>query len=309
MHSVNFYSFRVLEKKGGHKSYNLGELKNNNQIKAYDIIKNYIIANYNIAMESQGAKTVVSISSLNFDDNKKLIYGYVNVGKYGEQYSVRHKSLSQPKKFTVTVDDVPERARYVMLYLPDALDEGIIAIHSSDKISPRGVLFENIIAHFKAAPLSMEPRFRPLLHKNIPQYILESQISEIKAIGFKPHKDLADAVKNASTHIQTEYTIRNNASHLGKVKDYIGNGKHKEIVEILSDNSEKVKFKAEVNGRDVVYNIYDILGKGIGILLDDSKLQIDLLTGIPNLSALHDEIRTHTNDIISSIHNRSGLHI
>ncbi len=309
MHSVFFYSFRVLEKKGSHKSYKLGELKNNNSLKAYDIIKNYITANYNVAMESQHSKTVVSIDSLNFDDNKKLIYGYVNVGKYGEQYSVRHKSLSTPKKFTVTVDDVPEKLRYVMLYLPDALDEGIIAIHSSERISPRGVFFERIVEHIKAAPLSLESRFKPLMHKNIPQYILDSQISEIKAIGFKPYKDLADAVKNASTHVQTEYTIRNNASHLGKVRDYIGTGKHKEIVEILSDNSDKVKFKAEVNGREVIYNIYDILGKGIGMLLDETQLNIDVLTGIPSLTALHDQVRIHTNDIISSIHKDNGLHI
>lgn len=77
MHAVHMSAFRVLLKAKARKSFKLGELNNDQSLKAYDIVKVILNNNLNTPLEDTDTKLIVSIPSgnLTFDDNKRIIYG------------------------------------------------------------------------------------------------------------------------------------------------------------------------------------------------------------------------------------------
>ncbi|RVR07353.1 hypothetical protein EOL34_25230, partial [Enterobacter hormaechei] len=117
MHSVHMSSFRVLTKQRSRKSYKLGELNGDNKLSAYEITKKILQSKVNIPLEDQDSKLIVSIptGNLTFDDSKRIIYGYVNAGRYGENYTVRQKTLSSTNHKKVTHDEVTEKKRYIFI--------------------------------------------------------------------------------------------------------------------------------------------------------------------------------------------------
>lgn len=310
MHSVAFYSFRVLVKKGSSKSKKLNDLGSTNGKSAFDVFNDYFNIKKSIAINSQLSKSLISLenlSSIKINSSKKLIFGYLKVGKYGETTEIKNNNLSLTKLKTL-VDDVTLRERYIMIYLPDSLEEGFIAIHGSDGTSARTVLFEAIIEYFKVS-YNLEARFNPLCHKKIPDYILDSEVKEIKAIGFKTPDDIADSFATGKTNIKTDLIIKNNQGLIGSFRQLkskaIGN-----VIEIIEDQCDEVKVTLKIGNRNIIFNYGTILKKGINAELDDSDIDIDPSSGIPNLDKLHNAILSISNEILLDIHSgNSGVTI
>ncbi|HHR6138775.1 hypothetical protein IR150_08280 [Providencia alcalifaciens] len=310
MHNVNFYSFRVLTKKGSSKSFRLGDLKIQPDISAYKIIKDYFNNYKNKPIEYGVSKTIASLDNhaqLFFDDKKRLIYGYAKVGRYGEQADIKDKKLKNTK-YTTKIDDVIFMKRYVLIYLPDNIDEGLVAIHSNNNINARGILFDSIQLFMKKK-YNLEVRLNPLQHKKIPDSILDAELKEIKAIGFKPHLDITDAKGKKSTHIETDLIFKNTGGIFGNLRK-IMNKRVGNIMEVLEKESDDIKIKLKLGSRDIVFNYQSILKKGISIELDDSKLNVNISTGIPDLSYLHKEVKDIANEILLEIHSgQKGIKI
>ncbi|MFB1708022.1 hypothetical protein ACEY8E_16230, partial [Salmonella enterica subsp. enterica] len=192
------------------------------------------------------------------------------------------------------------KERYILIYLPDNLEEGIIAFHSCDNISARGVLSDSITEYLKKQ-FQLEARINPLHHKKIPQYILNSELKQIKAQGYKAPEDIADSFGKNKTNIKTDLIIKANDGIFGSFRDLrnknIGN-----IIEIIEDKCDAIKVSLQLGSRTVVFNYDTILKKGISAELDDNDLKIDPLTGIPDLTALHDTIKNLSNDILEELH-------
>lgn len=90
---------------------------------------------------------------------------------------------------------------------------------------------------------------------------------------------------------------------MGKVSDFLGRSKSQnELLEVLEPASDKIKITAQVNGKNKVYDLGDILAKGVSITLDDAALNIDPLTQEPNKQSLHNAIKTEINDFLSEIY-------
>ncbi|OQM39132.1 hypothetical protein [Citrobacter braakii] len=302
MHSVNFYSFRVLTHKGSRTSKKLNELGLSNNKTAYELLVDYFALYKNTPIEFGVSKTKISLeqhTKLHFDNTKKIIYGYIKVGKYGESSEIKDVKLKKVH-YRTTAYDVTLKERYILIYLPDNLDEGIIAFHSSDNISARGVLSDSITEHLKKQ-FQLEARINPLCHKNIPQYILNSELKQIKAQGYKAPSDITNSFSQNKTNIKTDLIIKANNGIFGSFRDLrnknIGN-----IIEIIEDKCDVIKISLQLGSRTVVFNYDTILKKGISAELDDNDLKINPLTGIPELTALHDAIKALSNDILLELH-------
>lgn len=302
MHSVTFYSFRVLVKKGSSKSKRLNNLESTNGKTAFDVFNDYFNKNKSVAINAQLSKSLISLENLadiKIKSQKKIIYGYLKVGKYGETTEIKDNSLSLTKLKTL-VDDVTLRDRYVLIYLPDSLEEGFVAIHGSDGTSARAVIFESIIEYFKLN-YQLEARFNPLCHKKIPDYILDSEVKEIKAIGFKPPRDIADSFSTGKTNIKTDLIIKNNQGLIGSFRQLrsksIGN-----VIEVVEDQCDEVKVTLKIGNRNIIFNYETILRKGISVELDDADIDIDPSSGIPDLDKLHNAIADISNEILLDIH-------
>ncbi|HGB6637124.1 TPA: hypothetical protein ACIV14_003527, partial [Salmonella enterica subsp. enterica serovar Enteritidis] len=92
MHSVNFYSFRVLTHKGSRASKKLNDLGLSNKKTAYELFVDYFTLYKNPPIEFGVSKTKISLeqhTKLHFDNTKKIIYGYIKVGKYGESSEIK----------------------------------------------------------------------------------------------------------------------------------------------------------------------------------------------------------------------------
>lgn len=308
MHTVKFFSFRVLTKKGSKHSFNLNAIPtgSGNNIDAYSIVKGFFTKNANSPIEAVLAKSVAYLDGnkdIKFDDIKKLIYGYVEVGSFGESSAVRERQ-SNKKLLNTLADNTIAKKRYVMIYLPDGVDEGVIAYHSTKSTQASTVLSDRILEEFKS--LGLEARISPLVHKQVPRYILDAELTEIKAVGFKPHLDITDAKTSKKTHLEGDFTISNGGSVLlGKFRD-LGSKKYNDVIEVVSEASDQVKVKLKIGSRSVTYNYDSIIRKGISIELDKDNLNIDTSTGIPNLSDIHATIVAITNDILKEVHNNNS---
>lgn len=311
MHAVHMSAFRVLLKAKARKSFKLGELNNDQSFKAYDIVKVILNNNLNTPLEDTDTKLIVSIPSgnLTFDDNKRIIYGYVNAGRYGEKYTVRQKLLSSTNHKQVNHDEVTEKKRYIFMYLPDSLDTGIIAFHETARLNARTPIRKIIELGFVSNTPSFEARVRPLLHQDIPNSIKNSEVVEIRAVGYKVSKDAADAMRLIGNRTTADFIIKNKGYSMGKVSDYLGKSKSQnDLLEILEPDSNKIKITAQVNGKNKIYDLNDIIAKGASITLDDAKLNIDPLTQEPDTQGLHDAIKDEINDYLSAIYG-SGYNI
>ncbi|EOB3111587.1 hypothetical protein ACIJH7_003605 [Yersinia enterocolitica] len=305
MHAVHMSSFRVLIKARARKSFILGSLNNDPSINAYEIIKSILNKNTNIPLEDTDTKLIVSIpsGSLTFDDNKRIIYGYVNAGRYGENYTVRQKMLSSSNHKKVNHDEVTEKRRYVFMYLPDSLDTGIIAFHDTSRLNARTPIKRIIETGFMSQTPPLEARVRPLLHEDIPQGIKDSPVTEIKAVGYKVSKDTADAMRLIGNRTTADFVIKNKGYSMGTVSDFLGKNKSQnKLIDILETDSAKVKITAQVNGKDKIYELRNIIAKGVSITLDDANLNIDPLTNEPNEQDLHNAVKEEINDFLSDIY-------
>lgn len=236
---------------------------------------------------------------LTFNKSKGLVHGYIKVGKYGESSEIKDIKL-KTTQYTTKVDDVTLRERYVLIYLPNSLEEGIIAFHSSDNVSAKGTISDALVEYFKKQ-YQLEARINPLCHKNIPQYILDSEVKQIKALGYEAPKDIADSFGTNKTNVKTDLVIKYNEGYMGSFRD-LKNKKISNVIEIVEDKCEQIKVTLQLGNRVVVFKYDTILKKGISVELEDSTLKIDASTGIPELKALHDTVRSLTNDILLEIH-------
>ncbi|WP_449540960.1 hypothetical protein [Enterobacter ludwigii] len=302
MHSVSFYSFRILTKKGSRNSKPLGALGLSNNKTAFDILTDFL-NNYKFSpIELSSAKIKISLeqhAKLTFDRNKCLVHGYIKVGKYGESHEIKDTQLTTTQ-YTTKVDDVTLRERYVLIYLPDSLEEGIIAFHSSDNTSAKSVFSEFLLEYF-LTKYQLEARINPLCHKNIPQHILNSEVKQIKAVGYKPPTDIADSFGRNKTNVKTDLVIKFNEGMMGSFRD-LREKRLSNVIEIVEDKCDEVKVSLMLGNRTIVFSYDSILKKGISVELDDAEINIDANTGIPDLTALHDTIKIVTNDILSEIH-------
>ncbi|HHW8957209.1 hypothetical protein LLY23_07795 [Morganella morganii] len=298
-------AFRVLTKARARKAFKLGELNNDQAIKAYDIVKNIINSNLNTPLEDVDTKLIVSIptGNLTFDDHKRIIYGYVNAGRYGENYTVRQKLLASTNHKRVTHDEVTEKKRYVFMYLPDSLDTGIIAFHETSRLNARTPIKKIIESGFDSNIPSFQARVRPLLHQSIPNGIKNAEVLEIKAVGYKVPKDIADAMRLIGNRTTADVVIKNKGYSMGTVSDYLGkNISQNNLLDIIEPDSEKIKITAQVNGKNKIYELRDIIAKGISITLDDTILNINPLTQEPDSQALHNAIKAEINDYLAEIY-------
>jgi len=305
MHSVSFYSFRILEKKGSKKSRRLDDLKKTNGNSAFVEVESFLKQNTNKAINRPLSKSLIFLDGkgdLTINSNRQLIHGYVKVGKYGESAEITDTTLGTLKLKTL-IDDITLRERYILLYLPDGFDEGFVAIHSNDNISARTVLFESIIQYFKDN-YDLEARFNPLCHKKIPDYILDSEVKEIKAIGFETPSDVADSFGQIKTHIHSDLVIKHNEGFFGSFRD-LNNKKIGNVIEIIDEQCDEVKVTLRIGSRDIVFKYSSILKKGISAELDDSDINIDASTGIPNVNDLHNTIVDISNEILLDIHSQN----
>ncbi len=211
MHSVNFYSFRILTHKGSRQSKKLGTLGLSNKKTAYKILEEYLILHKSNPIEYGVSKTKISLEGhkkITFDNAKGLVHGYIKVGKYGESSEIKDIKL-KTTQYTTKIDDVTLRERYVLIYLPDPLEEGIIAFHSSDNVSAKGTISDALVEYFKKQ-YQLEARINPLCHKKIPQYILDSEVKQIRALGYEAPSDIADSFGTNKTNVKTDLVIKYN---------------------------------------------------------------------------------------------------
>lgn len=305
MHAVHLSGFRVLTKAYSKKSFKLGALKDDPSLNAYELVKSVLQGNTDTPLEDANSKLIVSIpaGSLNFDDAKRIIHGYVLAGRYGENYTVRHKDLSSPSNKDVNHDEVAEYKRYILMYLPDSLDTGVVAFHESARLNPRTPIKKLIESEFRANTPQLEARVRALQYKDIPTSIKNSEVMEIKAVGYKTAKDTADAMRLIGNRTTGEFIIKNHGSTLGKMSDFLATRKTKnKLIELIEKDSEEIKITAKINGKNKVYNLDNVLAKGISITLDDAKLNIDPATLEPDQNSLYDTIKDEINDTLFEIY-------
>ncbi|MDC9133579.1 hypothetical protein PSJ72_14935 [Escherichia coli] len=119
MHSVNFYSFRVLTHKGSRTSKRLNNLGLSDKKKQHmNYLLSILIAIKNTPIEFGLSKTKVSLeqhTSLTFDAQNQVIYGYVKVGKYGESSEIKDDKLTKIR-YTTTINDVTLKQRYILIF-------------------------------------------------------------------------------------------------------------------------------------------------------------------------------------------------
>lgn len=100
-----------------------------------------------------------------------------------------------------------------------------------------------------------------------------------------------------------DFVIKNKGYSMGYINDYLGKSpSQNKLIDILEPNSDKIKITAQVNGRNKIYDLRNIIEKGVSVTLDDASLNIDPITNEPNQTDLHNCVKEEINDYICEIY-------
>ncbi|MEZ8062107.1 MULTISPECIES: hypothetical protein [Vibrio] len=293
MHSVSPYSLRCFNKNlSGEHEQRYSSLDN---IKSYDLyymLKDFIESNSDEYKLFEEAKQVCLFSDMTFDEHKRQISGWFNVGNYGMKTEII--DIKTGKVDYEKAQDKAEIIRhYVHFYIPKGFNEAMAFMHSYRGIGVK-TLFYVLFSSYFSVRTDLTLQMKPLAYDKAIDAWLEATAKEVRLTKFVGVKDIADQVKKLGHHEQELVIKPPRRNNLGKLKDYLTKGSERlAAVEVMSDFAGPIKTVVELDGKQRTFCIGRHESTSL-CEIEISEEDVTFVSGVPEL----DSIRTWVRDII-----------
>jgi len=283
MHSISPYTIRCYIPTLSNKN-KYGVLNKVGQNDVLHMLNNFIQSKTASIHTVNDSKQIYNFSDVNFDEKKRRLSGWFNVGAYGMAGDIIDIK-SGHVDFTKTVNNADMIKHYFQFCVPLDKNEGICIFHNN---RGRGVktLFYDIFAPYFLTATKLTLQFNPLSYEKAFQQWVNAEVKELHVTKFDAVKDLADYPKEMG-HLESTVIFK---SPKGKpfgsfnLFNKEGTDQHR-LVEIFNGEGQQIKTVLELNGKRKTFVLgSDTTNSVCKIEVDDD---VTLTDGVPDLSSFH----------------------
>ena len=289
MHALSPYLLRCFNNDlGGKREQRYSTLDKIGSYDLFELIKSFIkniSKSYNI---QEKTKQVFQFSDISFDDKKREVFGWFNVGYYGIKTDIIDIKTGKVD-FEKAQNNAEIIRHYIHFYIPRGVNEGMAFFHS---YRGNGIktLFYTLFAEYFKDITKLNIQMNPLAYDKAVNAWLDATAKEIKLTKFTGLSDAADQIKKLG-HNEQELIIKPpRKGSLGRLRDYLTKGNDKlAAVEALSEFGSQVKTVVELNGKKRTFSVGANSSNSVcEIELDDDVIMDE---GIPNISSMNRWVR------------------
>ncbi|WP_347987273.1 hypothetical protein [Methylomonas sp. AM2-LC] len=246
MHSLLPYSIRCYNPSltGDSDSKNKYALLDKiGQFDVYNLLKSYIDSHINFKIVEEH-KQVFRFNSVVFNSDKRIIYGWLQVGMYGIKTDIINIDTGEVD-FEKAVNNAEVINHFVYFYLPKNLNKGIALLHAHGLHGVKTLFFELFSKYFNQVT-KLNLQMNPLSYEKAVNKWMDGNIVEIRLNKFDGWKDRTDALFNGGSN---EHSLIIKSIKKGKISNAIGqfkdclnkNSDTAKAIEVLSSHCSQVK--------------------------------------------------------------------
>ncbi|EHH0683908.1 hypothetical protein MA615_004493 [Vibrio vulnificus] len=295
MHAIAPYSLRCYDNtKEGRREDRYGRLDDIRGHDLYELLKDYmnnhIVKYHNI----EDSKQVCIFSDVEFDDDKRQISGWFNVGSYGMQTEIIDIETGEVD-YEKATDKAEIIRHFVHFFVPQGYNEAMAFMHSYRGFGVKSIFFELFSAFFHAST-NLNLQMNPLAYDKALHAWLDANAKEVRLTKFVGARDLADQVRKLG-HDELELVIKApRRSNLGKLKDYLDKrGERYQAVEVLGEYAGPIKTTVELDGKQRTF----VVGRNESTALCEIQVPEDevvFVEGVPDFHSMQLWIKTIIGD-------------
>lgn len=272
-----------------------------NRIGQYDI---YLLLEEFISLHKEFTKVdlrqeTYRFSTIKKDAQKRMISGWMLVGNYGIKNDIINVEDNQIA-FNKEENHADVRKFYFSFYLPVESKMGIFLMYTY-KSSGVKSLFLKEFNNFFSGKTSKNVQINPLTYEKAIQPWLNAETKEIKVVGFRASKDLAEQVATLGD-VEFEYSIKAKRNGtLGKLSNFIKKGTSESgLIEVLNSEGNQVKALVAMNGSKKTFRVGHSSKSALcQIEIDEDDVRI--IGGSPDFNSLHSWASGIMNDIRKTV--------
>ncbi len=289
MHEVAPYLFRSFNRGlQGRIEERYSTLDNLGDYDLFYLLRDFLVANSGAYKIVEDTKQVYQFESLEFDDDKREIFGWFNVGTYGMKTDIINVATGCVD-FEKAKDNAEIIKHYIHYFIPRGFNEAMAFMHSYRGIGVK-TLFYTLFSQYFRDRTGLIIQMNPLAYDNAVNAWLDAEAKEVKLTKFVGLSDIADQVRLLG-HGEQELIIKPpRRGGMGKLRDYLNSDSPQmQAVEIMGEYGAQVKTVVEMNGKRRTFNV----GRNRTCALCEIEVDENIIgdDGVPDLLRINSWVR------------------
>lgn len=255
MHSLLPYSMRCFSPElPGDQKDKYAILDKIGQFDIYVLLKTFIeskTTEFNIIEDS---KQVYRFDSMVFDDDKRLIFGWLKAGYYGRKTDIINIATGKVD-FEKTINNAEITNHFVYFFLPKALNKGISLLHAYRGNGVKTLFFSLFSRYFNGIT-TRNLQMHSLSYDKALKSWMDGNTKEIRLIRFAGWADSSDTLLNLGANEQELILKAPKKGAFGKFRDYFNNNSDQaKAVEALSSQCAQVKTVIQLGDKKRTFTV------------------------------------------------------
>lgn len=293
MHSISPYLLRCFNNNlEGRREQRYSSLDNLGQNDLFELLRVYITQHMAAYTIVEATQQVYRFESMTFDDNRREISGWFNVGQYGMKTDIINVETGEVD-FEKAENNAEIIKHYIHFFIPRGFKEALLFMHSYRGVGVK-TLFQALFCPYFKQRTNLVIQMNPQLYDKAMNAWLDADAKEIKLVKFVGLDDIADQIRLLG-HAEQELVIRPpRRGNLGKLRDYFNpESDQLQAVEVISGFGTQVKTVVELGGKKRTFKVGPDQSSSLcEIELDDN---VELIDGVPRI----DSINEWVNEIVA----------
>lgn len=282
-HSITPYTLRCFnaaytaeEKKIFHDRKSSKHYMPTNQLMGNDLF--YLLKDFleNNAKENkiiEDKKIMYKVEGLVIDEDKRLIYGYIQKGTWGLPALIQDAQRKRPD-YSMSHLQAAMLRHFFYVYLPLEQAEGICLFHSIGINGIKTIFEDEFKQYFQLKLPSSHLQYNPLQYSEIYKEWENAVAKKIIVNKFnKTQSDRADTINNAIGENEQTLVIKIKNPVTTLINFLLGGNQEKEMIEILENDGSQVKGEFELDGKKRTLRLGKQRSAKCDILIDSNDVR------------------------------------
>ncbi|NNP75529.1 hypothetical protein A7P54_03730 [Acinetobacter sp. Ac_3412] len=229
-------------------------------------------------------KKIFRFLDLKFNDETRIIQGYLEQGHYGLKADIINIELG-----TVDYEKTEKNAELIKYYfylkIPVTYNEGLALFQVYKNVSAKTLIFNILLDKYKLKT-DLNLQFNSLSDLKSLEKWKDAQVKEIKLTKFNPIQDRAQKLMNLGhKEIDSNLSIRPKTGNFGPLRSFYKTDSDQfKAVEVWEEQCAQVKTVVNLNGKNRTFTVGKSKTLGLCEIEAPDNLEID--GGLPTNSAL-----------------------
>ena len=258
-HSITPYTLRCFnseyiakEEKIFHDGTSNKRYMPTNQLLGYDLfslLKEFLVGNTKENKIIEDKKLMYKVEDLVINEDKRLIYGYIQKGTWGLPALIQDAQGQKPD-YPMSHLQAAMLRHFFYIYLPLEQAEGICLFHSIGINGIKTIFEDEFKQYFQSKLPNSHLQYNPLQYSEIYKEWENAIAKKIIVNKFnKTQSDRADTINNAIGENEQTLIIKIKNPVTTLINFFSGGSQEKEMIEIIENDGSQVKGEFELDGK------------------------------------------------------------